>query len=211
VIAVISFLREWVLNIITLVIFIVLLEILIPSGKMKKYVNLVSGFILLIAIINPFVKLVRKDIDFKAFYIQNSNYMDRKDIEAKSKVLEEQQLKQITEVYRNKIIRQLEDNVKEIKGIKEVGADVLINEDYTSQSFGEIKRVYLYLKLLGTTDAIKPVTRVEKVVIGKNAKPPGKDDGKGSIDQNMRSEIKKNVNKILGVNKEDVVITLQES
>jgi stage III sporulation protein AF len=211
VIAVISFLREWVLNIITLVIFIVLLEILIPSGKMKKYVNLVSGFILLIAIINPFVKLVRKDIDFKVFYIQNSNYMDRKDIEAKSKVLEEQQLKQITEVYRNKIIRQLEDNVKEIKGIKEVGADVLINEDYTSQSFGEIKRVYLYLKLLGTTDAIKPVTRVEKVVIGKNAKPPGKDDGKGSIDQNMRNEIEKNVNKILGVNKEDVVITLQES
>jgi stage III sporulation protein AF len=211
VIAVISFLREWVLNIITLVIFIVLLEILIPSGKMKKYVNLVSGFILLIAIINPFVKLVRKDIDFKVFYIQNSNYMDRKDIEAKSKVLEEQQLKQITEVYRNKIIRQLEDNVKEIKGIKEVGADVLINEDYTSQSFGEIKRVYLYLKLLGTTDSIKPVTRVEKVVIGKNAKPPGKDDGKGSIDQNMRSEIEKNVNKILGVNKEDVVITLQES
>ena len=42
----IEFIKNWVVNTVTIVMLIILIEMLIPSGKMKKIVNLVTGFIL---------------------------------------------------------------------------------------------------------------------------------------------------------------------
>ena len=110
-------LKSWVLNIATLATFIVLLEILIPKGKVKKFVNLVSGFILLIAIINPIAAILKKGFDFKEINIASSNYIDKREIEQSSKFLKEKQMKQIVNTYRNKVIRQLEDSTREIPGV----------------------------------------------------------------------------------------------
>lgn len=206
-----AFFKEWVLNIITMVVLIVLLEILIPSGRMKKYVNLVSGLIIIIVIINPFVMLLSKNMEIKDFYIQNSNAMDRREIAEKSKVLEEQQMEQITEIYRNKIIKQIEDEIKDIKGVNSASADVIINEDYESELFGEIIRVYIYLKPQSSEDGIKPVTKVEKVVIGDDSEPPSKNFEEEKIDSSVKEKIINNVNKALGVDKEAIVISMQES
>jgi len=51
--------------------------------------------------------------------------------------LEERQIRQITNAYREKIIAQLKSVAKDIKEVKEAEADVIINEDYTSERFGE--------------------------------------------------------------------------
>lgn len=202
-----DFLKGWVLNIVTLVMFIVLLEILIPSGKIKKFVNLISGFVLIIAIISPMLGLFNKGIDLKEFHMSSSNFIDRKEIEAKSRILKEQQMKQITEVYRKKLIRQLEETTKEIKGVADVQADVLIDEDYKSSSFGEIKRVYLNLKLGDKGTGIKPVARIEKVEIGNGGKA---DSGNKEIDVELKKTIENKINKSFGVQSENIVISLQK-
>ncbi|HEX2946435.1 MAG TPA: stage III sporulation protein AF [Clostridia bacterium] len=139
----IDFIRQWVINIVTLVLFIVIVEMLLPGGKMKKYINLVTGTILIITIINPLIGLTGKKFDFIASQTKNSNLMGKNQIRKEGKNLEQAQLKQIIEVYRKNIIDQLEQNAEEIDGVKDARADVIINEDYQSQSFGEIKRAYL--------------------------------------------------------------------
>uniref|UniRef100_UPI002B8A507A stage III sporulation protein AF n=1 Tax=Acetivibrio sp. TaxID=1872092 RepID=UPI002B8A507A len=74
----IEFLRSWVLNIVTLVVFIMLIEMLIPSGKVRKIVNLVTGFILVIGLINPLLQLFGNGIDLTEFHMAGSNYIDKK-------------------------------------------------------------------------------------------------------------------------------------
>lgn len=139
----IDFIKQWVINIVTLVLFIVMFEMLLPTGKMKKYVGLATGTILIIAVISPLVGLFGKNIDFTALQTSNSNVLDKLQVEKESKLLEEEQMKQTVEVYRQKIIEQLEQNAKEIDGVKLAKADVIFNEDYKSKTFGEIKRAYL--------------------------------------------------------------------
>jgi stage III sporulation protein AF len=203
----IEFLKGWVLNIVILTMFIVLLEILIPSGKIKKFIDLVSGLILIIAVINPFVGLLGKDLDLKELQISSSNFIDRKEIEANSKVLNEQHIKQITEVYRKKIIKQLEDNTKEIKGVADAKADVLIDQNYESPSFGEIKRVYLDLKLGDKEKGVKPVLRVDKVELG--TKGTISEDG-GEINREIKQAIETKITRTLGIQNEDIIISLQD-
>ncbi len=203
----IGFLREWIVGIVTLVIFLLLIEIIVPTGKTKKFVNLISGFVLMIALINPFLKFSKMDIDLKSFQFSQSNYINKKDIEQKSKVMNDKQMKQISAVYRENIIRQLEDGVKGVKGISDVKADVIINEDYKSQAFGEVKRVYLSIRPEESKDKVKPVKKVEKVSIGDDVKP--KEDG-NKINSKLKGQIEEIVTRFLGVEKENIVITCKE-
>lgn len=122
--------KDWIINIIALVLFIILLEIIMPSGKTRKYVNLVTGFILIIAIINPFIKIFNGAITLEDFQLAGSTKIQKLEIEKSSSLYKKEQMKQITEVYRQKVIKQLEKSAEETEGVAEAEADVIINEDY---------------------------------------------------------------------------------
>lgn len=212
----IEFIRSWILNIIIIAVMIVLLEILIPSGKMKKYINMVSGIIMIIAIINPLTGLFAKEVNLKEFQISDSNYIDRKEIEKNSEMLERQQMEQITELYRQKIIKHIEEMVMGLKveGVHKAEADVIINEDYNSQNFGEIKRAYIYLYTERESNAIKPVKEVKKVQVGGDStedEPENIMNETEEIDKDIADRIKRQINSALGVKTEDIIISLQEN
>lgn len=206
----IDFLRSWVFNIVTLVILIVLLEILLPTGKIKKFINLISGFILIIAIINPFLNYFATGVDLRELQIRDAGFMDKKEIAAAGKLMKEQQMVLVTEVYRKKLIRQIEEALKGTEDVSDVKADVIINEDHTSGNFGEIKRVYLNITKGGKSAEIEPVIRVRKVRIG----PRGKDDEEGKnevgsvFDRELEKKLADKVNKMLDVKHENIVVSI---
>lgn len=197
-------LRTWVLNIVTLTIFIVLLEIFIPKGKLKKFINLVTGFIIIIAIINPIVSIVKKGFEFRDFHISSSNFIDKREIEQSGKLIKEKQMKQIVDAYRDKVIKQLEDSAREVPGVSDVKADIIFNEDYNSQTFGEIKRVILSLSTNDKENSTKPVVKVEKIEIGK-----GELEKKESneVSGEIRGQIEGKISKLFDIHKENIVIT----
>jgi stage III sporulation protein AF len=49
-------------------------------------------------------------------------------------------------VYRKRVIDKIQKSILEVDEFKEVNADVIINEDYNSQNYGEIKKIYVFLK-----------------------------------------------------------------
>jgi stage III sporulation protein AF len=209
-----DFLKTWVLNIVSIAIFIVLLEILIPSGKTRKFVNLVAGFVLIIAIISPLLGLINKDFDINDLQIADSNFIDKKEIEISSKALEESQVDQITEVYRQKLIKQIEDSVDELDKITCVKADVIINEDYKSDSFGDIKRAYIEISKEKVGDeGVSEIETVKNVQIEVDNSEYGKEDkgdklSEKKIDAATEKKIKDKVKNHLGIDEENVVVSL---
>ena len=141
----ISFLKNWALNIVTLVLFLLMIEIMMPSGNTKKFVNLVAGFILLLAIIRPIAEVFTSNFRISETFYADSNFLDRAEITGRSRVLEEEQRAQVLKLYREKLINRIEQAVLEIGGIKKAKVDLIINEDYESGDFGEVKRVYVEL------------------------------------------------------------------
>lgn len=59
----ISFFLKNVQSIIIAIIFIIMIEMLLPNGANKKYVKIISGIYLIVTILNPFLKLFNKDFD----------------------------------------------------------------------------------------------------------------------------------------------------
>lgn len=201
-----AFLEKWVFNIVVLTIFIVLLEMLIPSGKTRKYVKLISGFILTIALITPVLEFLGKDFDFQEFQFSSSNFIDKKEIEEKSKMMSENQMKEIIEVYRQKLIKQLESSSEKIAGKNRVEADVIINEDYTSTEFGAIKRVYIFVSKPEEDKGVKPVATVEKVDISRSEPVAGEND---EVDPELKKSLEDEISRVFQVEQENIVVSLK--
>ena len=201
------FLKDWILNITALVLFLVVIEILMPSGRMKKYCGLVTGVILIIAIINPFLKLFNGNLNLEDIQVSNSNTIDRLEIEKNSKLLKDEEMKQITEVYRKKIIRQLEDNAMKSKGVVEAKGDVIINEDYNSDTFGEVKRAYLEITIAGENDEISPVVKVDEVNIGKEKQ---QETSSSEVDPKLRKQLEDNIISLFSLDRENIIISKSE-
>jgi len=199
-----AFIKDWVLNIVTLVLFIILIEMLVPSGRMKKYVDLVTGFILIIAIINPFIGLFGGKVKLMDSLTANSDYLDKAEIKKDSSVLEQDRMKQIVEVYRKKIIQRLEQTALDTEGVTSARADVIINEDYNSDNFGEIKRAYLNIEAKGKKDEIKPVSKVDKIKVGDDKTPAATGE---PPDPAVVKQLEDRITGLYGVDRGNIIIS----
>lgn len=63
----INFVVECVESIIIAIIFVIIIEMLLPNGANKKYVQMISGIYLMFTILNPFLGLFNKEIDIDLF------------------------------------------------------------------------------------------------------------------------------------------------
>jgi stage III sporulation protein AF len=214
-----SFIKEWITGIIVLLVLIILTEMLLPSGRIRKFANLATGFILIIAIITPPLKYFGSKARLEDLVVLRENQINRAVAEADSKMLEEKQAEQIVEIYRLKIIKQLEDIFKGEEGLGSAKADVIINEDFNSPSFGEIKRVYLeVVPIEADSSEIKsgPIEKVQRVNIKnkqnneKNGVIENNSKG-GQISKMLEGRIKERINALYGVEYENIVISNQRS
>lgn len=206
----IGFIKDWAVNIVMLVLFIVMTEMLLPGGKIKKYANLMTGTVLIIAIIDPFAGFFSKGFDFSASQTAAARTMDRNEIEKAGKLLEEEQVKQTTELYRRKIIEQIEQHAMEVEGVADAEADVIINEDHMSETFGEIKRIYISVGVdragerQTSSDSAPAVEKVGRIRIGN---PQSRGDFGKTIDSRLEAQLADRIGQVFGVSRDNIVIS----
>lgn len=58
-----SFLTEWITNIIVFILLAVVIDLLLPNSSMQKYAKMVISLLLIIVIINPIFKLFNTDMN----------------------------------------------------------------------------------------------------------------------------------------------------
>jgi|GEM_PF-841685 len=209
-----EFLRSWIINIVIISIALILFEIVVPSGKIKKIITLVSGFVLLIAVITPFLQLKNKNIDLNEAILSHSFYIDKKEIETGSKLLEETQAKQISAVYKNKLTTRIEEETNKLEGISDAKVTVQINEDYNSDKFGEITKITVEIKKAKKKKEeteIEPVVKVEKIQIKT---PFGQKKENSELkfiepeDKRLAELVKQSLNKALEINKDSIEVKI---
>lgn len=70
-----TFIREYALSIITIVLFSVLLEIMMPSSNFKKYIKLVAGMLVMFVLIQPIVKMPALEKTLATFNISTETFL----------------------------------------------------------------------------------------------------------------------------------------
>lgn len=139
----INFISQWIKSVVMIFIVISILEIVIPNSNLKKYVNMFIGFLIIIVVVTPIVKLLDRHYDIEKEIFRNiveeieiQNYDNEKIL-----LVQENQIK---ELYINKIKADVSQILKEVTDYDISTINISIYED--DINFGNIKDVEIVLK-----------------------------------------------------------------
>lgn len=160
-----SFLRDWTTNILIISIFISLLEIILPKSNMKRYIEMIIGLLIIIVIINPFIKLLNGNIDIEREVFasitksNNINYYDNND-------LKEIQEKQMIEIYKRKLIEDVKSLIEKDGNylVKQIVLDI---ETIDENNYGKINKISINIEKGNNNENKKE--KVEKIEIKVDA------------------------------------------
>lgn len=137
-------LRLMVKSILVIIMLASFLEILLPRSDMKRYINLIIGLFVIIAILNPFLTLIHKEIDLDVFDNVTSQASDTNSLINKGKELANSERKKAASQYKEKLSKQILGIAGLYQGVKTTGIDIEIVEDPAAKNFGEIRKVVIH-------------------------------------------------------------------
>lgn len=157
-------LREWIITIISVIIFVAFVEILIPNSNHKRYINVVVGFLLMIVILNPLTNLIGGEIDFEEGVIKTSNQLELATAKNRINNIQNSNNEAVVKLYKNEISKQLKSRIEENTDyvVKEILVE--IEDDTASSNFGLIDSFNITLEET-TRYKEHPKTKIEPVQI----------------------------------------------
>jgi len=208
----VSFLTEWITNIIVFILLAVIIDLLLPNSSMQKYAKMVISLLLIIVIINPIFKIFSSDMNeiLSEFQIQTAS--DDKN----GKNLIEFQKKEIQASQRAYILKQMAVQMKTmaeeelVQNYDVMIETILLSEsenvgDITSQK--DLQHIQVVLKRNNATEAVGDgtVEVVEPVTID-TTKDVTKDE---KADEIPSEQIVKSLAKIWEVEEEKITLDLE--
>ena len=181
-----EFLRNWVVNIVITMIFVTIVEIMMPSGSTRKYISLVIGLMVMFVIINPVLTLMAGDFDFGSRVYETSRSIALGDVNYRMGKLENSSREGVIKLYKNSLEQQIAKDI-ENKGLGKVQAEVRIEERHDAQDFVCITVIWVLIIDTSYMDGAAPIQKVDriKVKVGDGTGQPGIHDG------SMQQEIAK--------------------
>lgn len=144
-----SFLTEWIMNIVVFILLAMIVDMLLPNSNMKKYTKMVTGLLLIAIIITPLIKVFSKDFDQILTSFSSERAVDNKKlenlIESKKKeiqaVQDEYTLEQVAVQMKNDVKEELMNQYgKQIQNIN------LEESGHKNDGRNPIDKVIVYLE-----------------------------------------------------------------
>ena len=208
-----DFLRNWIMNITVIIIFVMFLDTIMPNNSMKRYINVVVGLLIIIVVIQPFVLVKDYAGSFDREYIEASSFIDQGGSGDKSVEISKFQQEKAVEIFENNMKEQIKRLVKSstANGYEDISVDLELERDISDASFGNIKSVAVRLKEDG-----KEVIQVDGIIVdinkdkAENKNVINKDKAEYNLnDSKISSEIKYGISKALGISESIISVEVQ--
>lgn len=159
-------LKLWVKDIAIIFVLISLIEIILPNDNMKRYIDMVTGLLVLTVIISPFVKFIQRDFSLDREVLNLAVQQINADYTADPKLLELQE-KQIKDMYIGIIKEEILELVNTSTEYEIDSINLSICEE--EKNYGQIKEVEIVLRQIKekpNSEATIMVGKIEEIHIG---------------------------------------------
>lgn len=152
-----SFIGSWLRELALLFVIISLIDIIMPKGKMKRYVDLIIGIIIIFAVISPLTNLnnIYFDLD------QEVSNFTKEEITVDN--IEEIRNEQIKDLYLSRLNKELKDI------IEENSAYSVSNISFRTTPDDENMFIIQGVDILLSKEKVKSNILVEKIELGKDS------------------------------------------
>lgn len=188
-----DFMKSWITNITVVIIFIMLMDIMLPNNNMKRFVKVIMGLLVILVIIKPFI--LAKDLgdQFQLSMAQTAAYIEQADNEGKENTASVFQNTAALDIYKQKLSDKIIEIVKAHEGLENRNVQVVVDieDDINKKEFGSITGLQVFVDKSNDsslqTSGIQPVKINSETVINKNQSEYNLNNSK--LSQELRSEI----------------------
>jgi stage III sporulation protein AF len=139
---------------------------LLGNSSYKKYVSIVSGMILVLIVVSPFIKYLRVEDKLNYYLDFNEFAIETADFENSLRTMEEEQLEYVFQEYSARVKSRVE-TILQGEGLRLTDFQLKLNRDETSQSFGEILEMDIKAAYGSETEKTSDRIFIEDIVITK--------------------------------------------
>ena len=139
-------LKTWVITLVTITIICSIIEKFAPQGTLNKYVRLLCGLAVTVVIAVPAIRLLKSDEIFEAMVWKDYLKLSQNEMHQRIIKMERDDSRQILEIYRQSIIRDIKLHYSGENGYTVTQVDAVLVEDSKSKDFGRIRTLYMTLE-----------------------------------------------------------------
>lgn len=209
-----DFLRNWIMNITVIIIFIMFLDTIMPNNSTKRYINVVVGLLIIIVVIKPFVLFKDYADSFNSEFLETASYLEQSGSIGNSTEINKFQSQKAVEIFEENLKSQIMKVVKNStkSEYSEVSVVLELERKFESKNFGEIKSVTINLskdrKEIIEVDRIR-IDANEDMVENKNV--INEDKAEYNLNNSkIKFEIKDGISKTLGISESIVSVSIQQ-
>lgn len=208
-----DFLRNWIMNITVIIIFVMFLDTIMPNSSMKRYINVVVGLLIIMVVIKPFVLVKDYAESFEKEYLETAGFVEQAANREKSIEYSKFQQQKAVEIFENNMKAQIIKLVKSNTGTgyEAAAVDLELEENVEKEEFGQIKSVAVWLKSGGSE-----VIQVDRIKIDvnesrlENKNVINKDKAEYNLnDSKISGKIKKGISEALGISESIISVEVQ--
>jgi stage III sporulation protein AF len=183
--------KSWVLNIAAAAVLMVILDLLIPESRIRKFTRLLTGFIIMFIIINPVVELIGNGGNGLLENLRDESFLLNSQAAGITNANQRDQARQTLELYREILLSDIHNRINTYKEIEKAEVDMVLNENIDSEKYGQIRKIYINLIFA------KADKKEEKLFPGGN--------------NEIASEIAKEIQRVFLLDEKDILINISEN
>ena len=163
---------DWLKTIVIFMIFLTIISNLLGKSDFKKYINVVTGLLLILVTVNPILQFIKADQKFDYYFDSVTYDLETKEIGNQMKDAEEAQRRVILKRYKEEIKKQIEILLRK-EELYLLDANIEIEEDMNREEYARIQELDVtatfYANEVQVTQNEKQIL-IPKITIGDDRK-----------------------------------------
>ncbi len=199
---------EWVRNIVIYLILNTIIMNLLGSSSYKKYISIVSGMILLLIVVSPFLKLLNMD-GILDYYLNSNIYQsDVSGFQKELSLMEDKQKDIVFAGFKDRIKEQVSDVLQD-GGLYLYDVEVVFNQNTESSSFGEIESMKISAGYLEDEAIPAHKINIEKIMISSNTEDTEDEQSEQKLPSPEEIHIKNRLSDFYNMKQDNINISIQ--
>jgi len=182
-----AYLREWVKQLILIVSLAAFLDLILPSGNIRRFARVVVGLFVLMALVNPLLLLLRQDVSWSPAGLEERVFAGEglRGVAGQGEALAEKAKEQALALYRRQLEEQAEALVLSLEEVTRARAQVFLGE-----GAGDVIGLVLWVK--GEGEPGNGVSLVEPVQIrvSKGGEAGSREGGEDTLPAALEGKIR---------------------
>ena len=199
---------EWIRNIVIYMILNTIIMKLLGSSSYKKYVNIISGMVLVLIVVAPLMDLMNLSDTLDYYLASNKLSVETSEFEYRLSLVEKAQMEEVFREYKNRLSESTAEILTE-EGLYLKDLNIVFDKDEKSSTFGQIVGMEIDVSMKDATEEVTEVFRVDTIEIDPIKISKGEEKADKQPPSPLEIKLKNKLSDFYNIEPDNINISIQ--